>query len=241
MRRLLLLVCSITLVDTMLYAALVPLLPHYASEFGLSKGEAGLLVGAYALGAFLGAIPGGIAAARFGPRRAVIAGLLLMAVASAGFGFAGSAATLGIARLAQGVGSALSWAGALAWLVAGTPRERRGEMLGTAIGAAIFGALLGPAVGAFAEGVGPPPAFVAVGAAGVALAVWALRTPPVATEPQSPRALLAAMRQPLLLGALWLMVLPALLFGVVAVLVPLELGDAGWSAVGMVLLPLGEW
>ncbi|HSE81459.1 MAG TPA: MFS transporter [Gaiellaceae bacterium] len=239
MRRLLLLVCSITLVDTMLYAALVPLLPHYASEFGLSKGEAGLLVGAYALGAFLGAIPGGIAATRFGPRRAVIAGLLLMAVASAGFGFAGSAATLGIARLAQGVGSALSWAGALAWLVAGTPRERRGEMLGTAIGAAIFGALLGPAVGAFAEGVGPRPAFVAVGAAGVALAVWALRTPPVATEPQSPRALLPALRQPLLLGALWLMVLPALLFGVVAVLVPLELGDAGWSAVAIAALFIG--
>jgi len=239
MRRLLLLVCSITLADTMLYAALVPLLPHYANEFGLSKGAAGLLVGAYALGAFVGAIPGGIAAARFGPRRAVIIGLLLMAVASAGFGFAGSAAELGIARFAQGVGSALSWTGALAWLVAGTPRERRGEMLGTAIGAAIFGALLGPAVGAFAEGVGTRPAFVAVGGVALALAVWALRTPPVVAEPQSPRALLPALRQPLLLGALWLMVLPALLFGVVAVLVPLELGDAGWSAVAIAALFIG--
>jgi MFS family permease len=239
MRRLLLLVCSITLADTMLYAALVPLLPHYASEFGLSKGAAGLLVGAYAFGAFVGAIPGGIAAARFGPRRAVVAGLLLMAVASAGFGFAGSATELGIARFSQGVGSALSWSGALAWLVAGTPRERRGEMLGTAIGAAIFGALLGPAVGAFAEGVGTRPAFVAVGGVALALAVWALRTPPVAAEPQSPRALLPALRQPLMLGALWLMVLPALLFGVVAVLVPLELGDAGWSAVAIAALFIG--
>ena len=229
-RRLLLLVCSITLVDTMLYAALVPLLPHYADEFGLSKGQAGLLVGAYALGAFLGAIPGGIAAARFGPRRAVICGLLLMAVASAAFGFAGSAAELGTARLAQGVGSALSWAGALAWLVAGTPKERRGEMLGTAIGAAIFGALLGPAVGATAEAVGPRPAFLAVGGVAIVLAVWALRTPAVASEPQSPRALLGAVRQPPIPGALWMMVLPALLFGVVAVLVPLELGDAGWTA-----------
>ena len=230
MRRLLLLVCSITLADTMLYAALVPLLPHYADEFGLSKGQAGLLVGAYALGAFIGAIPGGIAAARFGPRRAVISGLLLMAVASVAFGFAGSAEVLGIARLAQGVGSALSWAGALAWLVAGTPRERRGEMLGTAIGAAIFGALLGPAVGATAEAIGPRPAFTAVAGVALGLLVWALRTPAVAAEPQSPRALGLAVRSPLILGALWMMVLPALLFGVVAVLVPLELGDAGWSA-----------
>ena len=220
----------------MLYAALVPLLPHYADEFGLSKGQAGLLVGAYALGALIGAIPGGIAAARFGPRRAVVAGLLLMAVASAAFGFAGSAAELGLARLAQGFGSALSWAGALAWLVAGTPRERRGEMLGTAIGAAIFGALLGPAVGAFAEGIGPRPAFLAVGAVALALVVWALRTPAVAAEPQTPRALVGALRQPVILGALWLMVLPALLFGVVSVLVPLELGDAGWSAVAIAAL-----
>jgi MFS family permease len=238
-RRLLLLVCSITLADTMLYAALVPLLPHYADEFGLSKGQAGLLVGAYALGAFIGAIPGGIAAARFGPRRAVVSGLLLMAVASAGFGFAGSAAELGIARLAQGFGSALSWAGALAWLVAGTPKERRGEMLGTAIGAAIFGALLGPAVGATAEAVGTRPAFLAVGGVALALVVWALRTPPVASEPQSPRALLMAIRRPALLGALWLMVLPALLFGVVAVLVPLELDRGGWGAAAIAALFVG--
>lgn len=239
MRRLLLLVCSITLADTMLYAALVPLLPHYADEFALSKGQAGLLVGAYAFGAFVGAIPGGIAAARFGPRRAVVGGLLLMAVASVAFGFAGSGLELGIARLAQGFGSALSWAGALVWLVAGTPRERRGEMLGTAIGAAIFGALLGPAVGAVAEGVGPRPTFLGVAGVALALLAWALRTPAVAAEPQSPRALLGAIRRPAIVGALWLMVLPALVFGVVSVLVPLELDRAGWSAVAIAALFIG--
>jgi MFS family permease len=229
-RRLLLLVCAITLADTMLYAALVPLLPHYADEFGLSKGQAGLLVGAYAAGAVLGALPGGLAASRFGPRRAVLAGLLLMACASVAFGFAGDAWTLGLARLAQGFGSALSWAGALAWLVAGTPRSRRGEMLGTAIGAAIFGALLGPAVGALAETAGARPVFLGVSGVALALAAWALRTPPVEAEPQPARAILTALRTPLMLAALWLMVMPALLFGVVSVLVPLELGDAGWGA-----------
>ena len=71
------------------------------------------------------------------------------------------------------------------------------------------------------------------------LFVWALRTPAVASEPQSPRALLGAVRQPLILGALWLMVLPALLFGVMAVLVPLELGDAGWSAAAIAGLFIG--
>jgi MFS family permease len=238
-RRLLLLVCAITLADTMLYAALVPLLPHYADEFGLSKGQAGLLVGAYAGGALLGALPGGIAASRFGPRRAVVTGLLLMAVASAVFGFAGDPWTLGLARLAQGIGSALSWAGALAWLVAGTPRSRRGEMLGTAIGAAIFGALLGPALGALAEAVGARPVFVGVSCVSLVLVAWALRTPPVDAEPQPARTILTALRSPLMLAALWLMVLPALLFGVVSVLVPLELGDAGWSAAAIAAVFIG--
>jgi MFS family permease len=239
-RRLLLLVCSIVLVDTMLYAALVPLLPRYADEFDLSKSGSGLLVAAYAAGALVGALPGGIAASRFGPKRAVLAGLVLMAVASLGFGFAGDAWTLGISRLVQGFGSALSWAGALAWLVARTPRERRGEMLGTAIGSAVFGALLGPALGAFAESVGPRSAFVAVAGLAAGLAVWALRTPGAAAEPQPVRALGSAVRSRVIVGGLWLMVLPALLFGVLAVLVPLELDRAGWSAAAIAGVFIGS-
>lgn len=230
MRRLLLLVCSIVLVETVLYAALVPLLPQYTEDFGLSKGGAGLLVGAYAAGAFLGALPGGIAAARYGPRRALLFGLALMGAASLGFGFAGNEWTLGGSRLAQGLGGSLAWAGALSWLVAGTPRERRGEMLGTAIGAAIFGALLGPALGALAHEVGPRPTFIGMAGLAVVLAVWALRTPPAEAEPPRPGAVLRALREPHVVGALWLMTLPALMFGVVGVLVPLDLDRAGWSA-----------
>jgi len=239
-RRLLLLVCSIVLVDTVFYAALVPLLPRYADEFDLSKGGAGVLVAAYAAGAFIGALPGGLAAARYGPRRAVLLGLGLLGAASLGFGFAGDPWTLGIARFVQGFGSALSWAGALAWLVAGTPRERRGEMLGTAIGSAIFGALLGPALGALAEEVGPRPVFIAfAGVAGV-LGAWALRTPPADAERASLGMLARAAREPQVIGALWLMVLPALLFGLLAVLVPLKLDAAGWAAAAIAAVWVGS-
>jgi MFS family permease len=229
-RRLLLLVCLVVFVETMLYSALVPLLPGYKHEFGLSKSAAGLLVGAYAAGALLGALPGGIAAARYGPRRALLFGLSLMGLASLAFGFAGDAWTLGFARLAQGLGGSLAWAGALTWLIAGTPRARRGEMLGTAIGSAIFGALLGPAVGALAHHAGTRPVFVGLAGLAVVLATWALRTPPADAEPFRRGALLAALRDSQVLGALWLMTIPALVFGIVGVLVPLALDDAGWSA-----------
>ena len=50
--------------DTLFFAALTPLLPHYAHTLGLGKAGAGVLAAAYPAGAFLGAIPSGIVAAR---------------------------------------------------------------------------------------------------------------------------------------------------------------------------------
>jgi len=150
MRRLLLLVSALVAVDTMLFAALTPLLPHFAESLHLSKTGAGVLVASYAAGALVGGLPGGAAAARLGSRRAVLVGLTLMGLASLGFAFAHGFWALAGARFLQGCGSAFTWAGAFAWLLAATPRDRRGEMIGTAMGAAVFGALFGPAVGAAA-------------------------------------------------------------------------------------------
>jgi MFS family permease len=71
-----------------------------------------------------------------------------------------------------------------------------------------------------------------VGLAGLAalLAVWAVRTPPAQAEPPRRGAIVRALREREVLGALWLMTIPALVFGTVGVLVPLALDDAGWSA-----------
>ncbi len=80
MRRFLLLVSVIVFVDAMLFGILAPLVPGYAEEFGLSKGGIGLLVGAFGAGALIGGIPGGLAAARYGPKRAVMLGLGLLAL-----------------------------------------------------------------------------------------------------------------------------------------------------------------
>ena len=92
MRRLLVLVSAIIFVDALLFTALTPLVPAYAEEFDLSKTGAGLLVGAYGAGALFGGIPGGLAAARFGPKRAVVGGLLLLSVASFAFALGGQRA-----------------------------------------------------------------------------------------------------------------------------------------------------
>jgi MFS family permease len=217
----------------MLFAALTPLLPEYTERFGISKTGAGLLVASYAIGVLAGAVPAGVAAARIGAKPAALGGLVVVGAASVTFAFAGDVWTLGGARFAQGVGSALSWSGALSWLVAAAPRGRRGELIGTALGAAIFGALLGPALGGVAALVGTGWTFSAVGVLALAVSAAGLLEPGGVRETPSLAAVRRALVERRFLAGLWLMVLPALLFGILSVLVALDLDRLGWSAVAI--------
>ena len=241
MRRLLLLVSVVVFVDAMLFGALAPLVPGYADEFGLSKTGAGLLVASFGAGALLGGIPGGLAATRFGPKLAVVAGLLLLAVASFAFAAAEGPWALGLARLVQGCSSTITWAGALAWLTVATPRERRGELIGTAFGAAVFGAILGPMFGAVADAVSVRVTFAVVGVIAAALAAWAASRPPAHPEEKTPGAVRRAFADRAFVGGLWLNTLPALLFGMLVVLVPLRLDLGGFTpfAIGAIFLAAG--
>jgi len=238
-RRLLVLVSSIVFVDAMLFGALAPLVPGYADEFGLSKSGAGLLVGAFGAGAVLGGIPGGIAAMKLGPKRAVVFGLVLLGVASFGFALAAGPWALGLARFVQGFSSTITWAGALAWLTVAAPRSRRGELIGIAFGAAVFGAIIGPMFGALADAVSIRATFGAVGVIALALAGWSASRPSAAADPHAPASLLLALRDRRFLGGLWLNALPALLFGVLVVLAPLTLDDAGFGALAIGLVFFG--
>jgi MFS family permease len=233
MRRLLALVSSIIFVDAMLYTALTPLVPGYAEEFDLSKTGAGLLVAAFGAGALFGGIPGGLAAARFGPRSAVIGGLVLLGIASFAFAVAGGAVALGIARFVQGFSSTVTWAGALAWVAKVAPKAKRGEMIGTAFGAAIAGAILGPMFGGVAETVGIRVSLTTLGIVAFAFALLALVERSTPGEKLSTDGVRRALRDIRFLGGLWLNTLPAILFGILVVLAPLALDDAGWSTLGI--------
>jgi MFS family permease len=237
MRRLLLLVSSIVFVDAMLFTALTPLVPGYAEEFDLSKTGAGLLVGAFGAGAIVGGIPGGIAASRWGPKRAVVFSLLLLALASFAFASADTALALGAARFLQGVSSTATWAGALGWIAVAAPQGRRGEVIGTTFGAAVLGSVLGPVFGGLADVVGVRVSFAFVGVLALGFGAIAESYASSPREPLSSAGLALALRDPRFLGGLWLNTLPALLFGTMVVLAPLALDDAGWG----VLAIAGAW
>lgn len=228
----------------MFFAALTPLLPEYADEFDLSKTGAGTLQAAYPLGVLVGSLPSGYVAARFGVKPTAVVALVVIAVTSAIFGYADSIVVLDAARFFQGIGSAFAWTAALAWLIAAAPAGRRGELIGTVLGVAIAGALLGPVLGGIASLLGTGPVFSAVGVVALVIAAVAIamETPPRG-ERQPVSFLWRALHERRLVGGLWLVALPALMFGTLTVLVPLRLSDLGFAAaaIGAVFLVSGTF
>jgi MFS family permease len=214
--------------DVVFFSAIAPLLPDYVSDLGLSKAQAGVLSAAYAAGTLIFSLPAGLAAARFGPRRTVICGLLLLGVASVAFGFAHTFLLLDAARFAQGAAGALIWSGALTWLVTVSPPEKRGSVIGTALGTAVAGALFGPALGALAATVGTEKIFSGVLLVAFALAAFAARLPEAeVSERQDLRAVAETIfTRPIILATSFVAI-PSVMFGAVEVLVPLQIDDLG--------------
>jgi MFS family permease len=224
-----LLVAAIVLVDTVFFAVLSPLLPSYAALLGLSKAGVGVLAGAFATGVLVAALPSGLLASRVGLKPTLLLGLGLTGVTSVVFGLSATWGLLVLTRFAAGLGSACSWTAAVGWLARTAPPERRGELIGFAISAAVAGAFLGPALGATATWTGTGPAFGAIAVACGVLALLVMTLPVPGAESRS-ITMIMALRMPSLWAPLGLIWLAPLLFAVLGVLVPLSLGARGWDA-----------
>ncbi|HEX3803291.1 MAG TPA: MFS transporter [Solirubrobacteraceae bacterium] len=229
--RLLLVVSIAVFLDTLFYAVITPLLPELSHQLHLSKLSAGVMTASYPAGMLIASLPGGALAVRRGPRFTVITGLVLLVISTVAFGLLRTAPGLDVARFVEGIGGACSWAGGLAWIVAATPRDRRGSVMGKALGTSIAGSLFGPAIGALASATGRAGLFCGLAAVASLLLIPVTRLEDESELSDQPVVeVVRVLRRPALAGAMWLMVLPALVSGALNVLGPLRLHRFGAGA-----------
>jgi MFS family permease len=130
--------------------AFSPLLEPIMAEFGLSHAQGGLLFSVFFYGYVAMQVPAGFLGDRFGRKRVLVAGIVVVALAALATGFATSLAVLVMARLLTGLAQGMYFANDRPIIAAATPPDRlavgqgvsfSGLGVGTALGVLIGGAL----------------------------------------------------------------------------------------------------
>jgi len=170
-------------VDTLMFSAIVPALPVFQREMGLSDTGVALIFAAFPVAQLLVAPFAARWVDRLGRRAAIIAGAVLLAMAGVGFALATEPWSLALARAVLGGASAITWTGALAYVSDVYPPDQLGFRLGLAETAGGGAGLMAPLLsGLLIEWIGVTETFLILVAFPVALIVWALAVPETLTR-----------------------------------------------------------
>jgi predicted MFS family arabinose efflux permease len=239
LKRLVWLIGPSMFLDGLLFSVLAPLLPGYVSRLGLTMAQAGLLSGAMPLGMTICALPAGLVVVALGGRRALLVGVVAMAVASGGFAAGGGFATLLVARALQGVAGALIWSAGLSWAASTVAPERRGGVIGMLVGIGVVGSVAGPVAGGLAAAVSRQAVFgtIPIVCAALTLAILPTVQRPAASEAGGLGAMFSKSQGGVRTGLnMWFLLLAASAFGLIGVLAPLRLHHAGATAGAIALV-----
>ena len=138
-----------TLVAMLGLGVIDPILPHYAESTGATGVELGVVFAAFAFSRGLLAPVIGEFSDRRGRKKLMIAGLVLLALVSFAFVFAGTPAALTVIRALQGIASVLVTLVAQAYVGDLTPVGREGEILNLFYISLFTGSALGPGLGGY--------------------------------------------------------------------------------------------
>lgn len=167
-----------------------PLLPLIAEDFGVSVGQAGSVVTAYAVAYGLFLLAYGPLGDRYGKLKVIAVTLTAASVCVTACAFADSLPMLATLRFLTGVTSAATVPLAIAWIGDNVPFEHRQKSIARYMSGIIFGQMLGSALGGvLSDRFGWRAIFLVFGAATalVALLVWSrVRGEVLALAPRSP-------------------------------------------------------
>mmetsp|Transcript_1070 Transcript_1070/g.1356 ORF Transcript_1070/g.1356 Transcript_1070/m.1356 type:complete len:548 (+) Transcript_1070:92-1735(+) len=159
--------------------AVIPSIPLYGKEIGLSSASNGLIISAPAVALLLGAKLGGNFADK-ARKPAMLIGMALVAVSDLGTALANGLVSVTIARLGLGAGRCINEAGERGMLadLAGRAPELRGRALSAQQATIALGIAIGaPLGGVVVERFGPRAAFLIVTAAALMVCVLYLFLP----------------------------------------------------------------
>jgi DHA1 family multidrug resistance protein-like MFS transporter len=129
------------------YGIAAPAIPAFARQFGVSVAAAASVISAFALMRVAFALPAGRLVDRFGSRRVMAIGIVVVAASSVLAGFSQSFTQLLVLRGVGGLGSAMFSVSAQALLLASVPGGQRGRASGLYTGGFLLGGITGPALG----------------------------------------------------------------------------------------------
>ena len=144
------------------HQATLILLPLYALEVGGGAAGAAAVLGMRGIGTMLADVPAGVAVSRLGDKLTMGAGVLVVAIACAGFAVAGTPWLLGALALVLGAGFGALMLGRLNYVARQCPVAYRGRAITLIAGIQRVGLFVGPMAGGLvAETLGFEVAFIA--------------------------------------------------------------------------------
>ncbi len=151
--------------DSLLYSAVVPVLPQYAEQHGAGTVAVGLLFASYAVALLVVTPLAGVVADRIGPRPVLLAGMTAVTAATVLFAAADGYWAMVGARALQGAAAGAVWTSGVTVVAVTSPPHRLGAALGTVMAGFSAGLLLGPPLaGAIVERAGFHAPFLALAA-----------------------------------------------------------------------------
>lgn len=164
--RVLVWMCLLIGVNQLGFGAIIPVLPLYANEFGVSQTAIGTTIAVYGLARLLSGLPSGKLADSLGRRSVLALGGVLSAAGNFWCAYASSFEELILARFVAGFGAGLTLTAGMIILSDITTVARRGRVMAIYQGVFLFAVGIGPLPGGYlAETYGLAVPFVAYGIA----------------------------------------------------------------------------
>lgn len=149
---------------------IIPIMPKYMDNLGITGSTVGLLVAAFSLTQFLFSPLAGRLSDQLGRKKMIVSGMVLFAISEAMFGMASNSALLFLARMLGGISAAMIMPSVMAYAADVTTDEERAAGMGYINASITTGFIIGPGIGGYIAEFGIRVPFYAAAVAGLAAA-----------------------------------------------------------------------